>query len=55
MKFVKQMKKEKRDKQILSIRQMHHDNVILSLRKANEDKKSTYDIYTRNFNNLNYL
>ena len=54
MKFVKQMKKEKRDKQILSIRKMHHDNVILSLRKANEEKKSTYDIYTRNFNNLNY-
>jgi hypothetical protein len=51
MKLVKQMKKDKRDKQILSIRKMHHDNVILSLRKANEEKKSTYDIYSRNFNN----
>lgn len=55
MKLVRQMKKEKRDKQILSIRKMHHNNVILSLRKANEDKKNSYDIYTRNFNNnLNY-
>jgi len=55
MKLVKQMKKEKRDKQILSIRKLNHDNVILSLRKASEDNKSTYDIYTRNFNNnLNY-
>lgn len=55
MKLVKQMKKEKRDKEILSIRKMHHNNVILSLRKANEEKKNTYDIYTRNFNNnFNY-
>ena len=55
MNLVKQMKKEKKDKQILSIRKMHHNNVILSLRKAKEEKKSTYDIYSRNFNNnLNY-